>query len=125
MSLTRDQLRAARALLHLNQIELAELARLGSATVRRYESGHNIDAPTLDALRRALEGAGALLIDGGTSVGGATVGIGVALFADAELPETTRRRIAEANTSASQYKPKGDPTPRRPPGRPRKARRED
>lgn len=94
MSLTRDQLRAARALLHLQQDVLADMARVGVATIRRFEGGRDIGHLHLEALRNAVVGAGAILIDEGTatSVGGGMTG--VLLRPADQLPEDTRARIA-------------------------------
>ena len=68
MDLTPDQLRAARALLHLEQAELAERARVSVATIRRLESmtgrGHG-RSMTFDGVRHALEQAGIEFIPDG------------------------------------------------------------
>lgn len=97
MSLTRDQLRAARALLHLQQDVLADMARVGVATIRRFEGGRDIGHLHVDALRRAVVEAGAVLVDGGTemALGGMT---GVLLRPEGQLPEETRARIAAGRT---------------------------
>ena len=95
--LTRDQLRAARVLLHLRQDQLAEIAMVGVATIRRFEGGQEIGPLHLDALRRAIEDAGAILISGGVSGGlpreGRREGVGVVLRIEADLPEETRKRL--------------------------------
>ena len=91
MTLTRDQVRAARMLLHLQQDQLAKLATVGIATIKRFETGNGIREPQAKALRRALEKAGAILLDGGDPPGVPT-GIGVAL--KPALPRPTLARIA-------------------------------
>jgi transcriptional regulator with XRE-family HTH domain len=68
MDITSDQIRAARALLRLEQRELARRARLSVVTVRRLESGRR-GAPTASSafaqVRKALEEAGAEFIANG------------------------------------------------------------
>jgi transcriptional regulator with XRE-family HTH domain len=76
---TREQVRAARALLGLTGDQLATQAGVGVATVRRYEGGAEIGALQLDAIGRALDAAGVVLIEDGSQLDGRTVGIGVAL----------------------------------------------
>jgi transcriptional regulator with XRE-family HTH domain len=79
MSLTREQLRSARALLGLRADDLAEAANVGIATLRRFEAGNEISPLHLDALKRAIEVAGIILIPEGAHVDGRAVGLGVAL----------------------------------------------
>jgi transcriptional regulator with XRE-family HTH domain len=68
MEITGEQIRAARALLRIEQDELARLARVSVTTVRRLEAvggiGRVADATIAD-IRRALEGAGAEFIPDG------------------------------------------------------------
>lgn len=94
MSLTRDQLRAARVLLHLQQTQLADIARIGVATIRRFEGGRDIGQLYLDALRRALVAAGAVLIDGDAGGDVPSGAVGVVLKPEGKLPKATRARIA-------------------------------
>lgn len=60
--ITREQSRAARALLDWSQDELAEAADLSPATVRLFEkpwkAGHTPGEATVTAIRKALEKAG-------------------------------------------------------------------
>lgn len=68
MQITPDQIRAARALLHLEQAELAERAKVSIVTVRRLEtkqSGERVAPATLARVLAALEHAGAEFIPGG------------------------------------------------------------
>jgi transcriptional regulator with XRE-family HTH domain len=68
MQITPDQIRAARALLHLDQAELAERAKVSIVTVRRLETkqgGERVAPATLARVRAALEQAGAEFIPGG------------------------------------------------------------
>ena len=68
MLITPDQIRAARALLRLDQDELARRAHVSTVTVRRLESVHGLEAVapgTVDEIQRALEDAGAEFIDRG------------------------------------------------------------
>lgn len=68
MTITSEQIRAARALLRLEQGELARRAGLSVVTIRRLEAHDGLDraAPaTLDGVRRTLEAAGAEFIKDG------------------------------------------------------------
>ena len=64
----QEQLRAARALLRLDQTELARRAHVSPVTIRRIEAADDVPrvAPTtLESVRRALEEAGAEFIPHG------------------------------------------------------------
>lgn len=62
--ITPAQCRAARALLDWSQQRLAEVAKIGNATIRNFEGGKSEpQTATLDVLRRALEAAGVIFID--------------------------------------------------------------
>jgi len=66
--ITGEQIRAARAMLRLDQKQFASLTHLTLGTVRRLERTHGpVTAPAglLDAMRFALEAAGVELIDAG------------------------------------------------------------
>ena len=68
IQLTSDQVRAARALLHLEQSELAQTAAVSVVTIRRLEADDahaRVSPATLEGVRRALERAGAEFIPGG------------------------------------------------------------
>ncbi len=68
MLITPEQIRAARALLRLEQDELARQAGVSVVTIRRVEAADGVSrvAPaTVDGVRRALEAAGAEFIDHG------------------------------------------------------------
>ena len=68
MDITSDQMRAARALLRLEQAELARRAGVSVVTVRRLETingSERITAVTFDGIRHALEQAGAEFIPDG------------------------------------------------------------
>ena len=59
--ITCGQIRAARSLLRITSNELAELAKVGVATIRRMELGEGVppgNSRTLDQVRRALEDLG-------------------------------------------------------------------
>lgn len=92
--MTSDQLRAARILLHLDQRDLAAMSLVGVATVRRFEGGEEIGALQREAIRRAIEDAGAILLAAGQDVGGRAIDAGVALRTRDDLPEATRDRIS-------------------------------
>ena len=68
MLITPEQVRAARALLRLDQVTLAHSAGISVVTLRRLEERHGLSkvAPaTVDAVRGVLEHAGAEFIAGG------------------------------------------------------------
>jgi hypothetical protein len=62
--------------------------------VRRFEGGEEIGALQLDAMRRAIEAAGAILIASGQDLGGRAIEAGVALARREDLPEETRERLS-------------------------------
>ena len=68
MLITPEQIRAARALLRLEQDDLARRAKVSVVTVRRLEAPNGLIKVTLgtvDEVQRALEAAGAEFIDRG------------------------------------------------------------
>jgi transcriptional regulator with XRE-family HTH domain len=68
MLITPEQIRAARALLRMDQEELARRANVSVVTVRRLEAPDGLTKVTLgtvDEVQRALEAAGAEFIDRG------------------------------------------------------------
>jgi predicted transcriptional regulator len=72
MLITPEQIRAARALLRIDQATLAHDAGISLITLRRLEDRHGLSkvAPsTVDAVRRVLEKAGAEFIDRGVRRG--------------------------------------------------------
>lgn len=88
--ITASQLRAARALLGVNQSELAELVSLSVPTIQRMESSDGFIRGNVDSLIKLISGlelAGVQLInDGGISPGG---GRGVRLKAGTENDKST------------------------------------
>jgi transcriptional regulator with XRE-family HTH domain len=68
MEITSEQLRAARALLRLEQAEVAARARVSAVTIRRLEGrpgNGRIAGDTITRVRRVLEEAGAEFIPDG------------------------------------------------------------
>lgn len=70
--LTGEQLRAARAMLRMEQAELSQLSGVSVETVKRLEALDGMltaNTKTIDSLRRALEAEGALFTpeNGGTA----------------------------------------------------------
>ena len=68
MHITPDQIRAARALLRLEQTEVARRAHVSVVTIRRLEAardGTRVVSGTLDGVRQVLEQAGAEFIPDG------------------------------------------------------------
>jgi len=66
MLITPDQIRAARALLRMDQEELARRANVSIVTIRRSEASGGmglVGLGTFDEIRRALEAAGAEFIE--------------------------------------------------------------
>ncbi len=95
--MTSDQLRAARILLHLDQRELAAKALVGVATVRRFEGGEEVGALQREAMRRAVEEAGAILLASGQDLGGRAIEAGVALARREDLPRETQERLSSGD----------------------------
>lgn len=112
MSISRNQLRAARVLLCLSQDELATLSNIGIATIRRYESGFEVSQRSARTLRTTVEAAGAVILDS-QELNGRRIGDGVALLEESALPPETRRRLN------ARIEDDHDNTPRKH-GRPRK-----
>ena len=68
MLITPGQIRAARALLRMNQDELARRAHVSVVTVRRLEAPDGlskVSPSTVDEVQRVLEAAGAEFVDRG------------------------------------------------------------
>jgi transcriptional regulator with XRE-family HTH domain len=68
MDVAPDQIRAARALLRLEQAELAQRAQVSVVTIRRVEAADaslRVAPATIAGIRQALEAAGAEFIPGG------------------------------------------------------------
>ena len=68
MLITPDQIRAARALLRMDQEDLARRANVSIVTVRRSESPGGlgqVGPGTVEEIRRALEAAGAEFVERG------------------------------------------------------------
>jgi transcriptional regulator with XRE-family HTH domain len=68
MLITPDQIRAARALLRMDQEELARRANVSVVTVRRLEASGGLGkvaSGTFEEIQRALEAAGAEFIERG------------------------------------------------------------
>ncbi len=66
--ITPEQIRAARALLRIEQDELARRARVSTTTIRRIEAvdgANRVSDATLGTVKHALEEAGAEFIDDG------------------------------------------------------------
>jgi transcriptional regulator with XRE-family HTH domain len=88
--ITAAQLRAARALLGLDQRQLADLCGLSVPTIQRMEASEGVIRGNVDSLMKligALETSGVELInEGGVSQGG---GRGVRLKASAKDPQAS------------------------------------
>ncbi len=90
--ITANQLRAARALLNIDQRHIAELAGLSVPTIQRMEASDGVVRGNVDSLMRlvsALESAGIELINPG--VASATGGRGVRLKEHVTKPRTARQ----------------------------------
>src|SRR5262245_3689346 len=91
--ITSGQLRAARALIAIDQRELAALSGLSVPTIQRMEASEGVIRGTVDSLMKliaALDAAGVELIaEGAASPGG---GRGVRLKARPAYSKTSRQR---------------------------------
>lgn len=95
--ITAAQLRAARALLGIDQRKLAELAGLSVPTIRRMEGSEDVVRGNVDSLVRlveALGNAGVEMIDAGAESRGG--GRGVRL--KARVPQESRSSAAAAGS---------------------------
>src|SRR4051794_40316838 len=94
--ITADQLRAARALLAIDQRDVAELAGLSVPTIQRMEASDGVIRANVDSLMKliaALEGAGIELINAGSaSLDG---GRGVRLKANVVQPKGAKKKAKE------------------------------
>ncbi|HXV24294.1 MAG TPA: transcriptional regulator [Alphaproteobacteria bacterium] len=101
--ITAAQLRAARALLGIDQRKLAELSTLSVPTIQRMEASGGVIRGNVDSLMKlasALAAAGIELIDeGAVSSGG---GRGVRLRSPQSAPETGPQDQATAEVEAEQ-----------------------
>ena len=91
--ITANQLRAARALLNIDQREAAGLTGLSVPTIQRMEASDGVIRGNVDSLMKlisALEGAGIELINEGTS--SLTGGRGVRLKEHVIQPKILRER---------------------------------
>jgi len=89
--ITAHQLRAARALLNIDQRQTADLAGLSVPTIQRMEASDGVIRANVDSLMKlvsALEGAGIELI--GPGAASATGGRGVRLREHVAKPKATR-----------------------------------
>jgi len=98
--ITATQLKAARALLEIDQRELAELSRLSVPTIQRMEASSGVIRGNVDSLMKlvhALERAGIELINEGTvsSAGGR----GVRLRELASKPARHRGKLSKLATA--------------------------
>lgn len=85
MSLTPEQIRAARALVRLEQTDLAQRAHVSIMTIRRLEGveqSARVAPMTVDSVRRVLEEAGAEFIPDGVRRRQAPRGEGQSLYDD-------------------------------------------
>jgi len=73
-----EQCRGARALLGWSAQDLADKARVGVATVRRYEGGSTIASGSLKAMAAALAAAGVVFISDGEKSSGGGAGVRLA-----------------------------------------------
>ena len=98
--ITANQLRAARALLNVDQREIAELADLSVPTIQRMEASEGVIRANVDSLMTlvsALEGAGIELINPGAA--SASGGRGVRLREHVASPKT--RNVRQPKQSSS------------------------
>lgn len=73
-----EQCRGARALLGWSAQDLADAARIGVATVRRYETGASVAPLSVSAMRDALVGNGVCFIEVGEASDGGGLGVRLA-----------------------------------------------
>ena len=90
--ITANQLRAARALLNIDQRQMADLASLSVPTIQRMEASDGVIRANVDSLMKlisALDHAGVELINPGAT--SSTGGRGVRLREQVAKPKTGRQ----------------------------------
>ena len=100
--ITANQLRAARALLNIDQRQVAELAGLSVPTIQRMEASDGVVRGNVDSLMKlvsALENAGIELINPGVS--SPSGGRGVRLREHVIKPKTKMKTIRQPKMSSS------------------------
>jgi len=108
--ITANQLRAARALLSIDQRQMAELADLSVPTIQRMEASDGVIRANVDSLMKlvsALESAGIELINPGAA--SATGGRGVRLREHVTNPKTAPKatpKISSKSKSKTVRQPK-------------------
>ena len=108
--ITANQLRAARALLSIDQRQMAELADLSVPTIQRMEASDGVIRANVDSLMKlvsALESAGIELINPGAA--SATGGRGVRLREHVTNPKTASKatpKISSKTKSKTVRQPK-------------------
>jgi transcriptional regulator with XRE-family HTH domain len=98
--ITANQLRAARALLNIDQRQMAELADLSVPTIQRMEASDGVVRGNVDSLMKlvaALDGAGIELINPGAA--STTGGRGVRLREHVTKPKTTPKTKSKPSSS--------------------------
>src|ERR1700692_2571528 len=99
--ITANQLRAARALLNIDQRQMADLADLSVPTIQRMEASDGVIRANVDSLMKlvsALENAGIELINPG--VASSTGGRGVRLREHVAKPKTSPKTKAKPKPSS-------------------------
>jgi transcriptional regulator with XRE-family HTH domain len=115
MTITPEQIRAARALLRLDQAELAQRAHVSVVTIRRLEGADGskrVAPPTWEGVRRTLEQAGAEFIPDGVRRRPASQPPGRSLYDDLRaisLRSAARLQGRELLTDADLYDENGLP----------------
>ena len=100
--ITANQLRAARALLNIDQRQMAELADLSVPTIQRMEASDGVIRANVDSLMKlvsALENAGIELINPGAP--SLTGGRGVRLREHVTNPKMKVKTVRQSRTSAA------------------------
>ena len=115
MEITPEQIRAARALLRLEQTELAERAQVSVVTIRRLEGSdgrERVQPATAEGVRQALEQAGAEFIPDGVRKRPVAPAGAASLFADLRaisLRSAERLQDGDVLTDADLYDEDGLP----------------
>ncbi len=78
VKLTVEQCRAGRALLNWSAVDLASHAELSVITIKRFEGGQNVAAPSLVKMAETLMAAGVILIDDGQASDAGRAGVRLA-----------------------------------------------
>src|SRR5215217_1476698 len=93
--MTSEQMRAARAMLRIDQKKLADLAGVSVETIKRLEKldGEISKTPSTDAIEKALHHSGVILISPGEINGGGGPGVRLNFYSTQSVSQAIVARM--------------------------------